>query len=195
MNQRGFYSLGIRNRDTSFYGTVMNYARRWNRRAASTKARRKAVKDQIRRGLLAERLEDRTLMAADLTSLLSSTHSAYWNVMKPTDVNADSIVAPGDALNIINMLNGSGSHQLTANEAQAEGENGSKLYVDVNNDGWVSPGDALMIINALNGEGQTPAEVKYTVQVLQPGTDDPFPGNVVQAGQDFDVQILVEDLR
>src|SRR5438105_2203175 len=101
----------------------MNYARRWNRRAASTKARRKAIKDQVRRGLLAERLEDRTLMAADLTGLLASTHSAYWNVVKPTDVNNDGFVAPNDALSIINLLNGQGSHKLTDNEAQAEGEN------------------------------------------------------------------------
>src|SRR5947209_15201843 len=152
MNQRGFHSSGIRNRDTSFYGTVMNYARRWNRRAASTKARRKAVKDQIRRGLMAERLEDRTLMAADLGSLLASYQSAYWNTNKPTDVNADGFVAPSDALAVINMLNSVGSHQLPQGGA-GEGETGPKMYVDVNNDGYVSAADALAVINQLNGEG------------------------------------------
>ena len=69
----------------------MNYARRWNRRAASRNARRLAVKDQIRRGLLAERLEDRSLMAADLGSFLASSHSAYWNANQPNDVNADVV--------------------------------------------------------------------------------------------------------
>src|SRR5436309_14198116 len=108
MNQRGFYSLGIRNRDTSFYGTVMNYARRWNRRAASTKARRKAVKDQIRRGLMAERLEDRMLLAADVVI------QPYWNVMQPSDVNADGYVAASDVLAVVNTLNSQGSHQLQA---------------------------------------------------------------------------------
>src|SRR6476660_7402639 len=142
MNQRGFHSSGIRNRDTSFYGTVMNYARRWNRRAASTKARRKAVKDQIRRGLLAERLEDRSLLAADVVI------HPFWNVTRPSDVNADGFVAASDALAIINTLNtAQGPHQLTAG---AEGETGSRLYVDVNNDGYVSAADALEVINQLN---------------------------------------------
>src|SRR5437762_2822002 len=146
MNQRGFYSSGIRNRDTSFYGTVMNYARRWNRRAASTKARRKAVKDQIRRGLLAERLEDRMLLAADVVI------HPYWNVTQPSDVNADGFTAASDALAVINTLNGQGSHQLTAPDG--EGETGSRMYVDVNNDGYVSPADALAVINQLNAEGE-----------------------------------------
>src|SRR3954468_6424415 len=117
-----FYSSGIRNRDTSFYGTVMNYARRWNRRAASTKARRKAVKDQIRRGLLAERLEDRMLLAADTicscipdgTAAAATNRSAYFNLAYPTDVNNDGFMAASDALAVINTLNSQGSHRLDA---------------------------------------------------------------------------------
>src|SRR5436305_1721708 len=131
----------------------MNYARRWNRRAASTKARRKAVKDQIRRGLLAERLEDRMLLAADVVI------HPFWNVTQPSDVNADGFIAASDALAVINTLNGQGSRQL---QAAGEGETGSRLYVDVNNDGYVSPADALAVINKLNAEGEPGCTVTTT---------------------------------
>jgi Bacterial cadherin-like domain/Dockerin type I domain/Bacterial Ig domain/Cadherin-like domain len=170
----------------------MNYARRLDRRAALRTKRRSVVKDQIRRGLMAERLEDRSLMAADLSSFLASGHSDYWNVVKPTDVTNDGHVAPNDALEIINRLNASGSQQLPQGTG-GEGETGPRMYVDVNNDGFISPGDALAVINQLNGEGDTVKRVRYTVQTLAPGTDTPI--STVQAGQDFDVQIVVDDLK
>ena len=37
-------------------------------------------------------------MAADLGSFLASSHSAYWNVNQPNDVNADGFVAASDVL-------------------------------------------------------------------------------------------------
>src|SRR5262245_35067034 len=189
MNQRGFYSSGIRNRDTSFYGTAMNYARRWNRRAASTKARRKAIKDQIRRGLLAERLEDRMLMAADCGCIPGTDilRSPFWNVQQPSDVNNDGFVAANDALAVINTLNGEGSHQLSAD---SEGEVGSRMYVDVNNDGYVAPSDALAVINQLNAEGDPPPLlVNYT---LQPIDKNGNPITSVQAGSDFYLRMVVD---
>src|SRR5262245_60649906 len=131
----------------------MNYARRLDRRALLRNKRRSVVKDQIRRGLMAERLEERSLMAADLSPFMSSFHSDYWNVVKPTDVTNDGHVAPNDALEIINRLNASGSQQL-AQGTGGEGETGPRMFVDVNNDGFISPGDALAVINQLNGEGE-----------------------------------------
>jgi len=165
----------------------MNYARRFARRAASTKQRRLAIKDQIRRGLLAERLEERSLLAADLAAF----HSDYWNIVNPSDVNNDGTIAPNDALAIINELNATGSHTL---QQGASGESGSRLYVDVNNDGSISPIDALIVINNVNaGEGQASPIAKYTVVALAAGTDTPITS--IQAGQDFDLEILIEDLR
>ena len=103
--------------------------------------------------------------------------SDYWNVVKPTDVNADGRVAPNDALAIINQLNSLGSRQL----AQARsGEAGSRLFVDVNNDGNISPIDALLVINQLNGEGQATPRVQFLVQTLAAGTNTPI--DTIQAG-------------
>src|SRR5688572_22712956 len=104
INQRGFYSLGIRKQRLLYYGTAMKLARRLDRtRAALRKSRRSAVKDQIRRALRAERLEDRCLLAGDLFQ------SDYFNSYRPTDVDDDGTTAPGDALTIINALNAHGS--------------------------------------------------------------------------------------
>jgi cadherin-like protein/Big-like domain-containing protein/dockerin type I repeat protein/SdrD B-like protein len=169
----------------------MNYARRLDRRATLRNKRRLAVKDQIRRGLLAERLEDRSLMAADA---LSSFHSDYWNMNKPTDVTADGMVAPNDALAVINELNTTGTRQLPQGTS-AEGEAG-KLYFDVNNDGFVSPADALAVINELNGEGAPPILVAYSYAILD-SSGNPISGSPpsIQVGQDFFVQMNVQDLR
>src|SRR5687768_7246749 len=106
MNQRGFYSPGITDRDISFYGTAMKLARRLDRRAALRNRRRSAIKEQIRRGLMAERLEERSMLAVD------GFQSDYWNANNPLDVNADTHVAPNDALDIINSLNAYGSYEL-----------------------------------------------------------------------------------
>src|SRR4030095_2782781 len=123
----------------------MNYARSLVRRAALRKTRRSIQKSQIRRGLLAERLEERSLLAGDLlSSFTSSYRSDYWNATKPTDVNFDGRVAPNDAIAIINVLNSAGPHQLP--QGAAEGETG-RMFIDVNNDGYVSAADALAVIN------------------------------------------------
>src|SRR5262245_30181562 len=101
MNQRRFFirRANTEQRHFSFYGTVMNYARRLARRAASRKGCA-AVKDQTRRGFFAERLEDRSLMAADLLSF-----SQFHNYSRPMDVDADGAIAPADVLVIINSIN------------------------------------------------------------------------------------------
>lgn len=174
----------------------MNYARRLDRRAASRKARRLAVKDQIRRGLMAERLEDRSLMAGDvISSFMASSPSAYWNPAKPGDVNADGTVAPNDALAIINAINAQGSHKLPT--VAGEGET-NKLYLDVTNDGYLAPNDALAVINQLNGEGQGPPKIQYTFKAVPTGTTDALAATgltSVQAGQTYDLVLIGQDLR
>ena len=165
----------------------MKLARRLDRRAALRNQRRSAVKDQIRRGLRAERLEDRSLLAADLSS-------DYWNFNNPTDVNADGIVAPNDALAIIDQLNSVGSHLLP--QGGGEGETGSRLFVDVNNDGYVSPADALSVINDLNGEGQAPVQLaSFTLSVLNSAGVVQTGTPTIQQGQDFFLRFVGQDLR
>src|SRR5262245_37491346 len=190
MNQRGFIRPAI-GTETSFYGTVMNYTRRLDRRAALRKNRRSAVREQIRRALKTERLEERSLLAADFMS-------SYYNVSRPTDVDADGYTAPNDALTIINSLNAHGSYELPQG---VEGEAGSIDFVDVDNDGFISPADALTVINWLNAEGAPPDQddrALYELIAVKPGTSPSSAANritSVQVGQDFDLIIQVSDLR
>ena len=89
------------------------------------------------------------------------------NTAKPQDVDGDNVVAPLDALLIINFLNS--SHFTSSLHSTKVGATGLfQKYYDVDGDGDVAPLDALLIINALNsgtaGEGEgllasaTPAE-------------------------------------
>ena len=174
----------------------MKLARRLDRRTAlRAKSRRAAIKDQFRRGLQTERLEDRQLLAGDVISpFLASSNSAYYNYSIPTDVTADGYIAPGDALAVINTLNDGGSRQLP--QTSAEGEASSKLYVDVNNDGWVSPADALTVINRLNAEGAPPDsddKVEYVFSAIDPTTGNPT--TTVGAGKTFFLVMSARDLR
>ena len=165
---------------------------RFARRAALRQARRSATKGLIRRTLLAERLEQRSLLAADLGFV-----SDYWNQARPTDVNADGSVAPIDAVLIINSLNSRGS-RLLPQGGSGEGPQAASTptFYDVNNDGHLSPIDAVLVINALNAEGEGPNGelVEYRVRALQPGTDIPLTGPI-EIGQEYDLQVLVDDLR
>jgi hypothetical protein len=162
---------------------------RFARRAALRQARRSATKGLIRRTLLAERLEQRSLLAADLGFV-----SDYWNQSRPTDVNADGHLAPIDAVLIINSLNSQGSRLLPQGVA-GEGPQAASTptFYDVNNDGHLSPIDAVIALNA-EGEGPNGELVSYTVRALQPGTNTPLTGPI-EIGQEYDLQVLVDDLR
>ncbi len=62
------------------------------------------------------------------------------------DVNGDGFGTAVDSLQVINEINGTGSHLLT------QAVDGGKPLLDVTNDGWVSPIDSLWVINYLNRE-------------------------------------------
>ncbi|MGV3606197.1 MAG: beta strand repeat-containing protein [Planctomycetaceae bacterium] len=155
-----------------------------------------------RRGLQAERLETRAMMAADI---LVNQGSEYWNPRNPEDVNADGYVAPNDALAVINALNSSGSLSLSAvpkTSVSAAGESGStapvnSLLYDVNNDGFLSPIDALAVINRLNAaEGETTPVMQYTVKAVATGASFGSAAlTSVNVGQDYDLVVTVKDLR
>ena len=85
-----------------------------------------------------ESLETRELLAGI---------NLYHNALEPLDVNADSYVAPIDAVIIINQLNGDAVIDLDAEGDLPPGFTG---FVDVDNDLILSPADALNVINGLN---------------------------------------------
>ena len=78
----------------------------------------------------------------------------WQNPILAEDVNGDQIVAPFDALLIINRLNSDGGGKLPE-----PGENEPPPFLDVNGDGFVALVDALLVINYLNeGVAAVPAK-------------------------------------
>ncbi len=91
------------------------------------------------------------------------------------DVNNDGFVTPMDVLALVNMLNLTGSIDLSP-FVGGEGENGGKgPYFDVNGDLRVTPMDVLAVVNVLNG-GSAPSGEGESFQTPQ------FP--LVQAGRE-----------
>ena len=181
----------------------MKSVRRFARRAGSSSRKATARRSFVRRGLLAERLETRALMAGDLFV------SDYWNSDRPLDVNTDGSISPIDALMVINQLNATGTVEVggvtlqsgAIAENTAEGETSDDHgYTDVNNDGFISPIDALMVINALNGEGE-PLRLAYRIYAVPVGTQvtetatPPTSLTQVAKGQDYELVVTVKDLR
>ncbi len=81
------------------------------------------------RRLFSERLETRTLFAADVLH----------NFLMPHDVDDDGSITPIDALVVINRLNKSGETAINGHE-----------FEDVDDDSQLTPLDALAVINKLN---------------------------------------------
>lgn len=81
-----------------------------------------------------ERLEDRTLCAAD-----------WQNAVNRLDVNLSGIVEPLDALVVINDINRNGTRSLASKPADYQGP-----LMDVNGDGSIGPIDVLIVINSMN---------------------------------------------
>ncbi len=78
------------------------------------------------------------------------------NISLPADVDTDRVVAPIDALILINLLNMRSERDLCASNASGE----DTLLVDVNNDGWLSPIDALSVINSINVANQANSQAQ-----------------------------------
>jgi len=71
-----------------------------------------------------------------------------WLNDNPLDVTNDGVIAPIDALSIINELNGIGARPLPP---IPQGTMTIPTFLDPNGDNFVSPVDALLVINWLNG--------------------------------------------
>ena len=92
--------------------------------------------------------DDATTFTIDVTK----PHPLF-NAANPCDVNGDSLVAPNDALLVINDVN-SRSGQTAGEQSQLAAGPGSPgfAYFDVNKDGFISPVDALIVINQVNSQ-------------------------------------------
>src|SRR5947207_264496 len=157
----------------------MKLARRLAPRAALRNRSRAAIKKQTRRGFFAERLEDRTLMAADATTI-------FHNYAHPNDVDGDAHVTATDVLVIVNNINAHGAHQLTASAAEGES---TVMMVDVDNDSQVTASDVLRVVNFINSQGAQgeagstlPNKASYTVHILD------ATGKVVDTAQAASIQ-------
>jgi hypothetical protein len=90
--------------------------------------------------------------------------NGYHNEADPTDVNGDASTTPLDALNIINVINGSGAGEMRTklreflrHEAH-EVAHAARMFYDVNKDKFLTALDPLIVINRLNSEAQKLAD-------------------------------------
>ena len=142
----------------------------------SGKPSRRRHERSIRRRLSSEQLETRTLLAGDLMQ----------NPASVTDVNADGMTTPIDALFILNELNSGGARSLVAGEDPS-----SAVFYDVNGDSFLSPMDALVVLNKLNAEGEDDLLVQIRLEVSD------LEDNVIEnidTGSDFVLKGYVRDL-
>ena len=162
--------------------------RRSNRLGLNMARRRNARKERLSaRALFAERLEDRRL----LTGFGGNDDFPFHNMAIAADVSGDWFVSPRDALIVINELNTGGSRVLDPNESH---DSTISSYVDTNADNRLTPIDALRVINALNdGEGQDPL-VGFRLEA-QDASGNALANNQVKVGEQFRIQVYVQDLR
>ncbi len=135
------------------------------------------------RQLQMESLEGRRLLAVDL-SLMHHNH------IIAEDVNGDFRVTPLDAMLVINSINQGGMRSLNI-----DGEGPSNdPKVDVSGDNFLSALDILKVINKLNAEGEGDELIRYTYQITNLA-GAPISPNSITVGQNFRVNVLVEDIR
>ncbi|MCR9293672.1 MAG: dockerin type I domain-containing protein [bacterium] len=80
---------------------------------------------------------------------------SYQNYVFPEDVNVDGVVAPIDALMVINELNAGAFRTSASPTSGLQAVVGKPKLMDVNGDAVVSPIDALYVINHLNSNTRT----------------------------------------
>ncbi len=122
----------------------------------------------------------------------------FTNDSRPNDVDTNQVVAPLDALLVINELNANGPRQLAMN---LPWDAIPQHAVDVNRDGYVSPLDALQIINELNAAKLPQTSTDETVGALPSGVglpiderlDDSPPGEATEELGESDSKSSVEE--
>jgi hypothetical protein len=99
-------------------------------------------------------------------------------------VDGDNVLAPIDALLIINDLNRHGSRWL----AEPAGSGAPPPFVDVSGDGYISPLDALLVINELNIQASRPSGTAQLAtsdprRLAESAIAEAEPGDVVRIGE------------
>jgi ELWxxDGT repeat protein len=101
---------------------------------------------------------------------------AWYNTVKPLDVNNDHHVFPNDALAIINYINAFGHGDVPAN-AQIGQPWG---FIDTDHDNHINPTDALKVINVINagqgGEGEADSAPSNLDELINLLASDPQSG-------------------
>lgn len=96
----------------------------------------------------------------------------WHNFNMPVDINGDGVIAPLDALMVINALNTSGARNLTGSPLPRSFAD--PAWLDADGDDVLTPSDALKIINYLNsravGEAQGEAPAPAAPKVAQAST-------------------------
>jgi uncharacterized secreted protein with C-terminal beta-propeller domain len=112
----------------------------------------------------------KTTGTPEVTPNTSTSKRRWHHHENPCDVNGDGVIAPLDALHVINFLKSQGNVAIVEFESSlATGESAQSLatelvyQVDVNGDGEVSPLDILLVINRLRREAASQAEGEATV--------------------------------
>lgn len=144
---------------------------------------------QLRR-LVAESLESRQLLAADL---IPQTMVADHNYLIAEDVNADFRITPSDALIVLNEMARRGSGESNSSNASPN------RFTDVNADGRLTPIDALIVLNRITrGEAEPDPLLSIELDVTQDGNSiltENTRNFVVDVGEKFDLEVRYSDLR
>ena len=138
----------------------MSIASRHIKRRMRRLRSRAARARRLGKTLQSERLEDRLLLASDL--------SGWHNAALPTDVNNDGETTVQDAMAIVNELIAGGSRMLPGAAPHAasiipaalgEGEPNASppLYLDVNGDQFITPADVMTVVQQMEAEGEDSA--------------------------------------
>lgn len=97
------------------------------------------------------------------------TARAWQNLTNVFDVNGDGVVAPQDALLVINELNSSGARPLLSLPTG----DGSPVFIDIDGDGYATPSDAIAVINFLNTFGSGEAAATPSPAGASSGSEPP----------------------
>ncbi len=90
------------------------------------------------------------------------TGSGWHNFNEPADVDDNGVIAPLDALLVINELN---DRELSDPVTGALPSPTPPPFLDVNNDGFASPLDAILVINQLPTSGRPAAALSAVAGV------------------------------
>ena len=166
--------------------------------SAKGAARSSHRRNQQRRRLLSESLEQRQLLAGDVVSEETPSFSQH-NPLHHYDVNEDRKLSVLDALVVINHLVDPDGEGESLDQPLDEDPFAGRR-VDVNDDGKVSALDALTVINAIASGEDVEAVAEYYLSVRDESDNVlPSENGITEVGvgpeNSFFLEVAVDDLR